>query len=179
MGVLFSGFVYLLSFPPYEMPFLTWVIPGLLLVSSRNVSWRNAWAGGAVLAVIVCAGVAAPRDASGVFGWLATSATFALLMLVYAWGSRVISARSRPVLAAWSWVFAELIRDQVLAATPWQIAAQPQLLSTWSTNVSTDLGGAHAISFMIVLVSVGLAELLSEAGQRAAGSWARTAATAG
>jgi apolipoprotein N-acyltransferase len=179
-GVLFSGLLYLLSFPPYEMPLPTWLVPGLLLVSSRNVSWRKAWAGGAILAVIFCAAAAVPLDASVAFGrMMTTTTTFALLMLGYSWGSRIISARSRPVLAAWLWVVAEVIRDQLLAATSSQIAGHPQLLNTWSLNGAAELGGAHALSFMIVLVSVGLAELLAEAGHRAADSWLRTAAPAG
>ncbi len=189
VAVLAAAFLYALACPPYEISLVAWLVPGLLLTGVRGLSKRAAFARGVVFALVFGYGMTSWAVGASLeyFGfsygvawlfaagvWLACGFPYALLTVIYAWASEALSARSRPVLAAWLWVGAELLRTELFSGMPWELLGHTQFRNTWVIQVA-DLGGVYAVSFVMVLVSVGVAELLSEGVRSRVFDWRRLA----
>ena len=173
-AVLAAALLYALACPPCELSAAAWLVPGLLLAAVRGSFNRAALVRGCVFALAFgCLQTGLTQVASvehslpdPAAGWWAVqpagAAPYALLVVVYAWASGSVSARVRPVMASWLWVGAEVLRTALFSAT--STLGHTQIGSGWMIQVA-DLGGVHAVTFVMVLISVGCAELLIESSR--------------
>ncbi len=170
-AVLFAALLYSAGLPRYGTSILALLVPGVLLTSVRGLSKRAALAHGAVFALVagcVISGgwsfafVEEPPWTVTVAVCLACVLPYALMTLLYSWWADAFSARSRPVLAAWLWVGAELFRSGLFSELPWHLLGETRFHDPWLAQIA-DLGGVYAASFAVALISVGVAELFCEA----------------
>jgi apolipoprotein N-acyltransferase len=177
-----AALAYTVACPPYTASWAAWIVPGLLLVPSRGLApWRAALAG-VVFALLMGAGVTgwalhASLEYFDFERWIAAlfvvavwlvygGIPFGLLVAGYArWSPRVPVAARAP-LAAWGWAAMELLRSAVFGGMPWELLGHTQYRALWLIQIA-DLGGVPAVSFVIALVSVALAELMVD-GRRLA-----------
>ncbi len=172
-----AAFAYTIACPPHRSAWAAWLIPGLLLVPCRGlVPWRavlaslvftvlmgigvTGWAFHASLEYFAFSRVAAAAFVLGV--WLIYGGIpFALLLGAYArWGSR-LSGPARALAAAWAWVAMEFLRSTIFSGMPWELLSHTQFRALWLIQIA-DLGGAYAVSFVMALTSVTIAELIAD-----------------
>ncbi len=176
-AVLAAALLYGLACAPYELSLAAWLVPGLLLTAVRGLSKRAAFVRGCFFALLFgCVQMSSARVASleqfssshGAWWWCANGTAsalpYVLLAVLYASAFGTVSARVRPVLAAWLWVGAELLRSEMFVGLPLATLGHTQVGSGWMTQAA-DLGGTYAVTFVMVLISVGCAELFIEGGR--------------
>ncbi len=168
---------YTIACPPHQSAWAAWLIPGLLLVPCRGLTpWRavwvslvftllmgigvTGWAFHASLEYFAFSRVAAAAFVVGV--WLVYGGIpFALLLGGYArWGAR-LALPARAIAAAWAWVAMELLRSTIFSGMPWELLSHTQFRALWLVQIA-DLGGAYAVSFVMALTSVTIAELIAD-----------------
>lgn len=170
--------LHTIAAPPWEWWWCAWVVPGLLLVPTRRQGALGAVACGLAFGVLLGFGIA---------GWAIPAALDyfdadllrATLFMVVVWvltvgvpyaallsANRVLAPRlapaARPLGAAWLWVLMELLRAHLFSGMPWELLGHTQFRRLALIQVA-DLGGAYAVSFVIVLASVALGEIVADA----------------
>ena len=179
---------HVLIFPPFASTLLAWVaaLPVLLMLPAPGAGAAAAatWAFGTLWALGVVAPWMTPA-LRALFG-LSALETAGLLLLVCQCGlpfallgwllhvGRPSTALGRVLFAPAAWVSVEYLRAHVPFGTPWALLGLA-LAETPTVSQIADLGGAYAITFVLVLASAGLAEL---AGSRADRRRATTAVAA-
>jgi apolipoprotein N-acyltransferase len=96
------------------------------------------------------------------------------LTLGYAYASRHVSRFDLPLVGTFFWVMSEWVRSQLLG---WELLGHTQFRELWLIQIA-DLGGVFAVSFIVALISIAVAEMLGGLASRAIGvaGAARTAA---
>ncbi len=185
IGVLSAAALYAAACPPHQLWLGAWLVPGIFLTAVAGGSVRGALARGTAFALVFGYGmtswaVGASLEyfdfspwvswlfAAGV--WLACGFPYALLAVAYCALHDRVPSRARPVLAAWLWVGAELIRAELLSGMPWELLGHTQFANLPIIQVA-DLGGVYAVSFAMVLVSVGVAEMVRESLRSGSLQW--------
>lgn len=191
LGVPCAAATYVVAEPPHVWALLGWVVPGLLVWSLRGLRPRAAAGAGFVFGMLAAWGVtgwvvgAALRyfgddtlraGAVGVVLWLWCGG-LGFAAFAWAWTRVGVGAplALRGVVAAWLWVAMEWVRATALTGLPWTLLAHSQFRHPELIRIA-DVGGAYAVSFVMVAVSVGVAEALR--ATRARGRVAALAAPA-
>ncbi len=179
VAVAMAALLYALACPPYQWSPAAWLVPGLLLTAMVGVRPRRAFVHGILFALLFGYGMTSwaigasleyfefGRPAAWLFAtgvWLACGFPYALLCAAYAWCSKFMPIAARAPLAAWLWVAAELVRTTALSGMPWELLGHTQFEVLWLIQLA-DLGGVYAVSFIMVLVSVGFSEMVRAAVQ--------------
>jgi apolipoprotein N-acyltransferase len=169
-----AAFAYTIACPPYGWSVVAWVIPALLLVPAVRLGSGHALLCGVVFSLLMGAGVMGwavhasleyfdlnhVRSAAfAALVWLVYGGVpFGVLLGVYAWAAVRIPRTARAPLAAWMWTGMEMLRTHLFTGMPWELLGHTQFRQLWLVQIA-DLGGVYAVSFVIALVSVALAEL--------------------
>ena len=180
-GALAAGALYMLACPPHEWSLLAWLVPGLLLVAVRRLGIVRALACGALFGVAIGYGItgwayhaaleyfAFDRTLTAGFVlavWLFYSGVpHALLCAAYARLAERVPGWARGPLGAWLWVAMEWLRSTLGTGMPWELLGHTQFRHLTVVQIA-DLGGVHAVSFVMALASVASAELLGRGGRR-------------
>jgi len=174
-GVVSAAALYALACPPPGWSLAAWLVPGLLLASTRRLSpFRGALAG-ALFAVIYGCGMTAwalhasleyfafNRLAAGAFVaavWLVYGGIpFGLLVVANGLAWKRVPAPTCGLVGAWLWVGCEVLRTTLFTGMPWELLGHTQYRNLLLVQVA-DLGGVYAVSFVMALASVSGAELL-------------------
>lgn len=181
LGSVIAAILFVLSCPPFEHAAAAWLVPGILLVSARRLPYRHAFEAGFLFGVLSAGMVGRWLPDSLVLGFeltpfLASLIAYGgisigigipcgLLTLGYAYASRRVSAVDLPIVGTFFWIAAEWLRDQYLG---WAMLGHSQFRELWLIQVA-DLGGVFAVSFVMALVSISIAELISATANRAVG----------
>jgi apolipoprotein N-acyltransferase len=174
-AILASG-LYVVACPPWGFAECAWLVPGLLFLPSERSSPRRAALRGALFGVGIGAGITHWAYSASVqyFGlstgqglafvaavWLLFSGVpFAAMLAAYAVLAPRLDRALRPVLAAWLWVCAELLRTRLLTGMPWELLGDSQHERLALIQIA-DLVGVHGISFVVVLVGTAGASALA------------------
>lgn len=177
LGALAAAAAYTLASPPRDVAVLAWLAPALLLLPATALrGWRAAlpgllfgsaiafgitrWAVHASLAYFGMNAVAASAFATLV--WVVYGGLpYALLTLLWSGLAPRTVPALRPVLAAWLWVLVEMLRTRAPLALPWGLLSHTQWQTTTLIQIA-DLGGAYAVTFVVVLLSVALGDVLRD-----------------
>ncbi len=181
LGSVIAAILFVLSCPPFEHAAAAWLVPGVLLVSVRRLPYRHAFEAGFLFGVLSAGLIGRWLPDSLVLGFeltpfLASLIAYGgisigigipcgLLTLGYAYASRRVSAVDLPIVGTFFWIAAEWLRDQYLG---WAMLGHSQFRELWLIQVA-DLGGVFAVSFVMALVSISVAELISATANRAVG----------
>jgi apolipoprotein N-acyltransferase len=173
-----AALAYTVACPPYTLSAAAWLIPGLLVAPCRGLTPARAALRGVVFALLMGFGVTGwafhaalqyfdfnRLVAAGfvVCVWLLYGGIpFGLLLAAYARWSERVPAAARAPLGAWCWVAMEILRTTLFTGMPWEFLGHTQFRALWLVQVA-DLGGVHAVAFVMALVSVGVADLLLDA----------------
>lgn len=181
LGSAMAAVLFALSCPPFEYAAAAWVVPGLLLVSARRLPYRHAFEAGFMFGVLSAGLIGRWLPESLVLGFELTPLAASLvaygaisvgiglpcglLTLGYAYASRRVSAIDLPLVGTFFWLAAEWLREQYLG---WALLGHSQFRELWLIQIA-DLGGVFAVSFVIALVSISVAELVAAMTHRAVG----------
>ena len=167
-----------MAFPPLDLWPLAYfaVVPWIVLIRQPAMSgWRPylvIYAAALLHWLLLLQGIRLAHWAL-YFGWFALSAYVACYVPVMIAVARVMVHRLRvPVLLAApvAWVGIELIRGYVISGFSMALLGHTQAHWTLLLQVA-DLGGAYAVSFLVVLVAAAIARLVPVAGESTDG-WA-------
>jgi apolipoprotein N-acyltransferase len=173
-----SGLLFALAFPPVDRGAIAFVALTPLILAVWGQSRRRAAALAWVAGTIGCTMLVAPSifvAARGYFGGgvgvalamaLALSQLYgALPIALFGIATRAVLAIAPPPLVALVamptiWVATEMLRAHLGHGVPWVLLAHAQHARLWMLQVA-DLGGAAAVSWVVALVSAGLALLIA------------------
>ena len=177
-GVTGAALLYTLACPPHEWSGAAWAVPGLLFVSTRRLRLVPAALSGALFAVLIGWGMtgwalnaslayfAFNRLVAGAFVlgvWLLYGGIpYGLSVAGYGLAARRLPAACRAPFGAWVWVAGEALRTTLFTGMPWELLGHTQFRNLLVVQIA-DLGGVYAVSFLVALVSLSVAELVSEA----------------
>lgn len=165
-AAVLSGVLFLLSFPPYALGFLSWIALVPLIMACSGVSLRRAarlgWLAGAIFFV---GSLYWLRHVTWA-GYLALSFYCALYFIFPAlliaarpggWGTLNRAANIAWMLAlAVVWAASEYLRASLLTGFPWNLLGVSQFDQTSLIQI-TEFGGVYLLSALIVFVSGGVA----------------------
>ncbi len=181
VGVLVAALAFALASPPFGYTAAAWLVPGILLVTARRLSIRKAFEAGLLFGLVstTLVGRWLPQtltsglDLSPLQGSLLVYATMLVTLGIpagvmsagYAWASRRVEPRDLPIIGATFWLCAEWI-----ACWAWggPTLGHSQFRALWLIQIA-DLGGAFAVSFVVALVSISVAEVCSRLLSREVG----------
>lgn len=174
-GTVLAGILYSAACPLREWWPLAWAVPGVLLGSTRDLRARNAFLHGALFAVVIGYGIAGwtyhaaleyfafHRLLCAAFVgsvWLVYGGIpYGLLLVAHGRLRRRVPVWAEPVLGAWLWVAAELVRSRLFTGLPWELLGHTQFRNLTLVQIA-DLGGVPAVSFVLAFVSVAGANLI-------------------
>lgn len=189
-GIVGAAALFTVACPPYEWAFAAWVVPGLLLVTTRGLRPLAAFFTGAAFGSLIGWGVSGwmpgalldyfAADARWAWGtacaaWLLyVGIPNGLLTLAYSLAVPRVPAAARAPIGAWLWVASEWLRATMLTGMPWELLGHSQFGQLQLIQVA-DLGGVYAVSFVVALISIAVAELVADG---CAGRWLGRAAVA-
>jgi len=150
-----------LSFPPADLGFLAWIalVPWfILVVAEEKYVYLNALFIGTVFIFIQLSWL---RHVTYI-AWILLSLYCAAYFLCFAFCSRFIIFRLKlplVVVAPFTWVALEYIRSFFLSGFPWFFIGHTQYQYLPIIQVS-DITGVYGISFIIVMVNAGIADMI-------------------
>lgn len=150
-----------LSFPPADLGFLAWIalVPWfILVVTEERYAYLNALFIGAVFIFIQLSWM---RHVTYI-AWILLSLYCAAYFLGFAFCSRFIIFKLKlplVVVAPFTWVALEYIRSFFLSGFPWFFIGHTQYQYLPIIQIS-DITGVYGISFIIVMVNAGIADLI-------------------
>jgi apolipoprotein N-acyltransferase len=157
------------SFPPFNLWPLAWLapLPWLLLVRQPQLrGWKpylQIWIAGFVHWLLMLEGIRLAHPAL-YGGWLALSAYLAVYLVLFISITRVAVHQLRwPLFLAAPvvWVGIELLRGHLISGFSSGMLAHTQ--TSWPLLLQiADLGGAYAVSFVMLLVAAVIAQQLPE-----------------
>jgi len=165
--VKLSGFSFLtilllcLSFPPADLGFLAWIalVPWfILIVTEERYVYLSALFIGTVFIFIQLSWL---RHVTYI-AWILLSLYCSAYFLGFAFCSRFIIFRLKlplVVVAPFAWVALEYIRSFFLSGFPWFFIGHTQYQYLPIIQVS-DITGVYGISFVIIMVNAGIADLI-------------------
>lgn len=169
LGATTAAVLYTLASPPWDLSLLAWPAPALLLLPTCRLPLGRAAVAGFVFGFGIAAGItgwafeaslryfefqpalAGPFVALVWALW--SGVPYALLTTGYAMLVPRTPAAAHPLIAAWLWVVVELARSIPVVGMPWGLLAHTQWKTLALIQIA-DLGGAYAVTFVIVFVSV-------------------------
>ncbi len=170
---LIGGLLLWAALPPLEWSWLAWVapVPWLLIVRERSLSGRRpylaVWIASSVHWLAVLQGIRLPYWAL-YFGWAALSLYLAIYLPLFVALSRAAVHGWRLPLwlaAPMVWTGLELARGYMI--TGFSGALLGHTLVRWLPLIQiSDLFGAYAVSFLVMLVAAALTEAILNARQR-------------
>lgn len=180
-----AALAYTLACPPFAWAAVAWVVPALLVVPARRLGPGGAVLSGVVFSLLMGAGVMGwavhasldyfdlDRTRSAAFAalvWLVYGGIpFGVLLGAFAWCAPRVPVPARAALAAWMWTGMEMLRTHLFTGMPWELLGHTQFRQLWLVQIA-DLGGVYAVSFVMTLASVAVAELgVDLAAKRVAG----------
>lgn len=183
-AALASGALVSLAFPSVDLGVLAWVALVPLLLALRGASMRRAAVAGLLFGAVAGAGIYGWLFALPHFGWL-HFATLALYTSLYpaAWCAGVALLGSHrggaplAVTAPALWVGLDLLRSHAgFLALPWATLGQSQHADLAVLQVAS-LGGEAAVTFLVVMANVAIAQWLPDRSVRSARAGMATLAT--
>jgi len=163
---LLSGILLWAAFPPVGWSWLGWIAPVPWLWLVRDEAWRCrrpyvwVWAAASIHWLAVLQGIRLPYWIL-YFGWIALSLYVAVYLPVFVAATRVAVHRWRvplPLAAPIAWVACEFVRGHAITGFSGALLGHTQVRVTPLIQIA-DLGGAYAVSFLIMLVAGCLASL--------------------
>jgi len=164
---LFASVLLYLAFPPVGWWPLAWVapVPWLLLVRVEQLPsrkpYRWLYLAGLLHWLALVQWVRLGHWAAH-FGWVALALYLAIYLPLFIWLTRTATRQFRvPLLLAAPtiWVGLEALRGWVLTGFSMALLGHTQI--DWLPVVQiSDLGGAYAVSFLVMLVAAALAEMI-------------------
>lgn len=189
-----AALLYALASPPHGFDLLGWVVPAILLPPLVGAPLRRAFVAGLVFGLGIALGITAwavhaslryfeldPVAATlfAVAVWtLASGIPYALLTTAFAGLTRRMRPFLQPFVAAWLWVAVEVLRSQPPLGLPWGFLSHTQWDRPAVIQIA-DLGGAYAITFVIVLASTAVGLLVRALLARGAQARPRSALALG
>lgn len=189
-GSVSAAVLFALACPPYGYSLGAWLVPGILLVSARRLPYHRAFESGVLFGVLAgglvtrwlpealevgfqMSPIAASLTAYTAI-LIAVGLPCGFLTLGYSYASRRVSRFDLPLVGTFFWVMSEWVRSQLLG---WELLGHTQFRELWLIQIA-DLGGVFAVSFIVALISIAVAEMLGGLASRAigVGGAARTAA---
>ncbi|MBM4268720.1 MAG: apolipoprotein N-acyltransferase [Deltaproteobacteria bacterium] len=166
-----AALLYTLASPPLDWSVLAWLAPASLLLPAERLSpWRAALPG-FVFGIVIAAGIthwavsaslryfeldAITSFAFALLVWVLYSGVpYALLTAAYAAAAKRLPRVLHPFAAAWLWVVVEVLRSVPPVGMPWGLLSHTQWQSSTVIQIA-DLGGAYAVTALVVLVSTAL-----------------------
>jgi apolipoprotein N-acyltransferase len=178
-----AALLYTLASPPYGFGLLAWAVPAVLLPPLVGARVERALAAGLVFGIGIAVGITSwavhaslryfeldpvPATLFAIAVWtLASGLPYALFASAFAWLTRRTPPLWHPFLAAWLWVVVEVVRSRPPLGLPWGFLSHTQWDRLDLIQIA-DLGGAYAVTFVVVYVSTTLG-LLPGAFARHAG----------
>jgi apolipoprotein N-acyltransferase len=175
LAVATAAASYTLANAPYGLWPFAWIAPGLLLVCVRRLRPGAALARGVLFGVLIGYGITgwAPYATleyfafNRAFAWLFSTAVWlvysgvplGLLALLYAVLAPNLPRFARGPFGGWLWVGGDLLRTTLLTGMPWGLLGHTQSANLPVVQIA-ELGGVYAVSFIVALVSVSVAETL-------------------
>ena len=169
-GAVAAALLFALASPPFGYSAAAWLVPGLLLVSVRGLPLREAFAAGVVFGAGACALVggrtsvangvvlggfdAAPPLVGGLLVMLAFAASTGLATAAYSHATRRVRLYDLPIAGTFFWLAAEWLHAQIFG---WQLLGHTQYRELWLIQIA-DIGGVHAVSFVIAFASIAFIE---------------------
>jgi apolipoprotein N-acyltransferase len=166
-----TGLLYTLSLPNFNLGPLAWVTLLPLHVAIDGMTRRRAfWIGWLAGTTAFVGSMFWVITAMTLYGKVPVIISFALMVLLsaylglyvalYALGVQVIGGRGAlkaPLCAPFLWVALEWVRTHLFSGLPWSLLGYSQY--TWLPAIQiADITAVYGVSFVIVLVNVGLAE---------------------
>ena len=167
-----SGLLLTASFPSLSYSFLAWfaLVPLLLALRGQTV-FTGLWLGGICGLVFFCGTVSWVTHALHVYGQVPLPPAALITLLLCAILSLFLSLFGGAVVHIWEnrprylflaapalWVTLEYARTHLFSGFPWALLGYSQYRTLPVIQIA-DLTGVYGISFLIVLVNAGLAEL--------------------
>lgn len=169
-----SGLLLPLCFPKFDLGYLAWVALVPLHLTLDHIPKRRAFWLGWLTGTIGFTGIMAwVVTAMNTYGKVPLPVSYAILLLLTAYLGLYVALYSLSVvwlrdliprygiaLAPCFWVSLELLRTYFLSGLPWCLLGYSQYRHIEMIQIA-DHFGVYGVSFLIVLVNVTLAELLS------------------
>jgi apolipoprotein N-acyltransferase len=170
-----SGSLLAASFPPIDLTFLAWIALVPLVLSLRGLSEKEAFQAGMIAGIVFFVGtVYWVTNSVHDYGHvpLMPAVLITLLLCAYcalypalfcAAAAHLKQDRSVLVLIALPaiWTMLELARTRLFGGFPWALLGYSQYRSPAVIQIA-DLTGVYGISFLIVLVNGGIAQLIGD-----------------
>ncbi len=172
-GSVGAAVLFALACPPFGFSAAAWAVPGVLLVTARRLTNRQAFEAGFLFGILSAALIARWLPESIAIGLQVSPLAASLLVygvvsvvvgipcglmtMGYAFASRRVSRADLPIVGTFFWLSAEWFRAQFLG---WELLGHTQFRELWLIQIA-DLGGVFAVSFVLILVSLSVAELAS------------------
>jgi apolipoprotein N-acyltransferase len=170
-----SGVLLVLSFPPFDLDGLAWIALVPLLLALDGVHVPRAASLGSMTGIVFFVGVFAWIWQVPAYNVLDEALLGGYLSLYFvAWTVALTWLRTRTPIAVAAlapalWVAAEYLRSHAgFLALPWMLIGHSQYEHPVLLQI-TSLTGVFGLSFLIVLVNVGVADLVDAARQRRVG----------
>lgn len=170
---LVGAVIYWAALPPLDLWPLGWAapLPWLVLILRPELCgrrpYRSLWLVGFLFWLAAIHWLRLPHPAT-ILGWIALSAYLGVYLPLFIGLSRVAVHRLRvPLIVAAPvvWTGLELARAHVI--TGFSMGALGHTQYRWLSLIQiSDLGGAYAVDFLLVLVAAALAGLIFPGGQR-------------
>ncbi len=188
-----SAFVLALAFPRTDWEIAAWFALAPLLVIALGalprVAFAWGWLYGTVFFLVLLRWLDYTFRTFSAIPWpLTWGPTFllaawcglhvAVVSGLVAWLARRRSPAWALATAPCLWVGAEWLRGHLLGGFPWGTLGYSQYMRLTVIQVA-ELGGVHAVSFVLVAVNAALAGALTLSGRRAVGGVGRAAALVG
>ena len=188
--VFFSACLLILAFPSFNQPWTAWIalVPWLWLLPActPREAFRYSWQVGCLFflgSMWWLIELGAFGGVAAVVGWAVLAAYLGVYFGLFGWLTRrVLAARPaagfRLLIIPALWVGCEYLRGHLLTGQPWNLLGYSQ--SPWLAAIQiADLTGAWGVSFVVVLVNVGIVEslknLLGGTGKEKGGTKGRLA----
>jgi len=171
---LFSGGLLTLAFPRFNVSILAWIGLIPLFFSLRDASLRSSFFLGWICGLTYFGGTLYwIVETMAIYGhvvlWQSLLISLALVSylslyigsfaLLWKWFRRFFSPMATVLIAPLIWTCLEYLRAHALTGFPWSTLGYSQYMHVRLIQFS-DMAGVYGVSFLIVLVNVGLATLL-------------------
>ncbi len=168
LGGLAAAILFVLSAPPYGYSYAAWAVPGALLLAALATPVRAAFCAGLTYGAVSAAliGVWLPEALVAQYSLPTVAGMVVYTLVVIASGTLFgfatagcalaaprLSRTDLAIVATFFWLACEWVSAQSLG---WLVLGHSQFNELWLIQVA-DLGGVHAVSFVLAFTSVTLA----------------------
>jgi apolipoprotein N-acyltransferase len=160
-----SGLLLILAYPKFNLEILAWfaLIPLFFALENKNLKER--FLAGYVFGIVFF---------SGILYWLVNVSVPGAIFLIFLWAFlpaifcslyAIRDARYAALYIPSAWVFTEYLRTHIFTGFPWALLAYSQSFNLPVIQIA-DITGPYGVSFLIVLVNLGIYLAIKKAPRR-------------